>query len=88
MKIIRSKKQKNGIFNVGSGKPHKVKNVIEKITYFTKKGKPIFGAIKMRKEEMKVYYPDIKKIKLAYKWTPQISLIKGLKKTIKFYEKK
>ena len=88
MKIIRSKKQKNGIFNVGSGKPNKVKKVIEKITYITKKGKPIFGAIKMRKEEMKVYYPDIKKIKLAYKWTPQISLIKGLKKTIKFYEKK
>ena len=41
----------------------------------------------MRKEEAKVYYPDIKKIKSIYKWKPITKIKEGLKKTINFYEK-
>ena len=49
--IILSKKKIKGIFNIGSGKPIQVKNVIEAIKNKIKKGKPQYGAIKMRKDE-------------------------------------
>lgn len=87
LKILRNKKIITGIFNVGSGKPLKVKNIIQEITNITKKGKPIFGAIKMRKEESKVFFPNIQKIKLTFRWKPTIGILEGLRKTIKFYEK-
>ena len=88
--LKNSKKQKiiTGIFNVGSGKPLKVKNIIQEITNITKKGKPIFGAIKMRKEKnQKFFFPNIQKIKLTFRWKPTIGILEGLRKTIKFYEK-
>ena len=87
LKILKSKKNKNGIYNVGFGRPTQVKNIINLIRKNIKKGKPIFGKIKMRKEEMKYTYPNIKKIKKNYKWKPKINVSDGLKKTIKFYAK-
>ena len=51
--IILSKKKIKGIFNIGSGKPIQVKNVIETIKNKIKKGKPQYGEIKMRKDESK-----------------------------------
>ena len=42
----------------------------------------------MRKDEPKVLFPVTKKIKKYYNWYPKIKLDLGLKKTIKFYEKK
>ena len=50
------------------------------------KGKPIFGKIKMRKDEINSLYPNIKKIKKRLKWRPKINLEKGLKKTIEYYK--
>ena len=43
----------------------------------------------MRKDEPKVLFPSYKKkLKKYYNWYPKIKLDLGLKKTIKFYEKK
>ena len=81
--IILSKKNK-GIFNIGSGKPIQVKNVIEAIKNKIKKGKPQYGAIKMRKDES-VKLSKFKKIFKFTSWRPKISLKNGLEKTIKFY---
>lgn len=87
LKILKSKKIKNGIYNVGSGKAYKVKDIINFIRRKIKKGNPIFGKIKMREEEMKYTYPEIKKVKVAYRWKPKVNINKGLKKTIQFYAK-
>ncbi len=87
IKIINSKKLFSGIYNVGYGKPYNVKNIINLIQKKIKKGKPLFGKIKMRKEEMIYTYPDIKKIKKVYKWKPKTDINSGLKKTINFYAK-
>ena len=87
LKILKSKKINYGIFNIGFGKPHKVKNIISLIQKKIKKGKPLFGKIEMRKEEMTNTYPDISKIKKIYNWKPKIKINDGLKKTIDFYEK-
>lgn len=87
-KLIEKKNFLSGIYNIGSGVPVTVKKIILLINNIIKKGKPLFGYIKMRKEEDNILYPNIKKIKNEFKWTPKISLHNGLKKTIKFYEKK
>lgn len=88
LKIIKTKKLNSGIFNVGSGKPVSVKIVIDNIKKFIKKGKPIYGAIKMRKDEIKNLYPKINKVKKFFNWNANITLETGLKKTIRFYEGK
>ena len=41
----------------------------------------------MRKDESKSLYPKITKIKKNFSWKPNTNISKGLKKTIKFYEK-
>ena len=87
LKILKSKKIFSGIYNIGSGKPYQIKNLINLIQKKIKKGKPIFGKLKMRKEEMVYTYPNIKKIKKFYKWRPKININNGLNNTIKFYAK-
>ena len=85
IQIIRKKKLQSGIYNVGYGKPFSVKTIINKIKHITGKGKPIFGGIKMRKDEIKFLYPNINKVSKTFNWRPKINLLKGLNKTIKFY---
>ena len=87
-KIIQTKKIKSGIFNVGFGRAISIKSVLQKIEKKIKFGKVKYGKIKMRKDEPKVLFPVTKKIKKYYNWYPKIKLDLGLKKTIKFYEKK
>ena len=83
-----SKKGISGeIINVGSGKPLQVKKVILKICRLISLGKPIFGKIKFRKDEIKYLYPSIKKANLLLNWTPKVKFNLGLKKTINDYKK-
>ena len=86
IKILNKKKVKKGIFNVGTGNPLQVKKIINLITNITKKGKPLFGKIKMRNDEDITYYPNVSKIKKYFKWRSKINIITGIKKTIKHYE--
>lgn len=87
LKILKSKKNFNGIYNIGTGSPLKVKDIINLIQKKIRKGKPLFGKLNMRKEEMIYTFPNIKKIQNSYKWKPKININFGLNKTIKFYAK-
>ncbi len=87
IKIIYKKKFKNKIFNIGYGKPVKVKKVINLIFNIIKKGRPLFGSIRMRKDEINKLYPDISRVKKEFNWKPKTSLKRGLIKTINFYAK-
>jgi nucleoside-diphosphate-sugar epimerase len=86
-KILLSKTPLKGIYNVGSGKPFTVKQVLEKIKKLIKSGNINFNVVKMKKSETKKSYPNVKKIEKIFKWKSKIKLDAGLKKTIKFYEK-
>ena len=86
-KVLNKNKIKSGIYNVGSGKPFKVKYIINLILKLTHKGKPLFGKIKMRKDEISEYYPSISKVKKFFNWKPDTNILKGINKTVKFYEK-
>ena len=88
LSILKKKYISSGIYNVGSGKPVKIKKIINLLFKKINQGQAKFGAIKMRKDEINDLYPNISKIKKNFKWKPRVSLKDGLAKTIKFYSKK
>lgn len=86
IKCVQNKNVYNKIFNAGSGKPIKVKQIINKIKKIIKKGNPIFGKILLRKDEPLELYPKIKNAKIHLNWRPKKTLLNGLKETIKYYK--
>ena len=82
LKSLTNKNAKGQIINLGSGKPRIIKNIIEYIKKILKGGYPLFGKIKLRKDEILKVYPDINKAKNKINWRPKISFKKGLKVTI------
>lgn len=87
-KIFKSKEIRGEIVNAGSGQPIKVKQLIELIKKYSKAGKPQYGKIKMRKDEILNMYPTINKAQKILKWKPKISIHYGIKKTINSYREK
>jgi len=86
--ITLNKKQASGnIINIGSGKPIKLKKIIRKIKNYFRKGKPLFGMIKLRKEELLKVYPDLNRVKNILNWSPRVDFNSGIKKTINFYQR-
>lgn len=86
IKSMNSKNSKGEIINIGSGKPKKIKNIINFLVNKLKGGKPLFGKVKLRKDEILKIYPDITKAKKILKWSPKVNFSKGLTKTIKYYK--
>tara|TARA_X000001036_G_scaffold74675_1_gene66168 strand:- start:210 stop:1112 length:903 start_codon:yes stop_codon:yes gene_type:complete len=86
IKSIDNKRAKGEIINIGSGKPKKIKNIINFLVNRLKGGKPLFGKIKLRKDEILKIYPDISKANKILKWRPKINFTKGLINTIKHYK--
>jgi nucleoside-diphosphate-sugar epimerase len=83
IKSLTIKNSNGNIINIGQGKADKIKKIIILIKNIFKKGSPIFGAIKMRSDELKTIYPNIKKAKKILGWTPKVPLKNGIKKSIK-----
>ena len=79
---INNKKTRGQIINIGSGNPIQVKNIINIIKNISKGGKPQFGMIKLRKDEIFKLYPDTRKAKNVLKWKSTTAFKSGIKKTI------
>lgn len=75
------------IINIGYGKQINIKKLVKKIILIIGKGTPIFGKIKLRKDEPLNSYPNLKNAKKYLSWKPKINLNEGLSKTISFYRK-
>ena len=86
IKSLTNKNARGQIINIGSGKPRRIKNVIEKVKKILKGGYPQYGMFKLRKFEISKLYPNVKKAKKEINWRPKISFEKGLRKTINFYK--
>ena len=87
-KFLNTKTSLNGeIFNIGSGKPRKIKSIIQQIKKQVKGGMPLYGEIELRKDEIMKLYPNLNKIKKYVNWKPKVSFKLGLKKSINYYEK-
>ena len=76
---LTSKKSNGEIFNIGSGKPKKIKQVIRQIQKIIGKGKAQFGKIKYRQDENMKLYPNIKKARIKLNWKPKINFNRGIK---------
>ena len=61
IKSLANEKARGKIINVGSGQPRKIRNIIEHIRKISKGGYPLFGKIKLRKDEIFKQYPSISK---------------------------
>jgi len=88
IKSLTNKNARGQIINIGSGKPIKIRKVIEKIRKISKGGFPQYGEFKLRKFEIPKLYPNIQKAKDKINWKPKISFDKGIKSTIKFYNER
>ena len=86
IKTLKNRESSGQIINIGQGKPVSIKRVINKICELLNSGKPQFGKIDLRKDEIMKLYPNILKAKKILNWKPRISLENGLKKTIKFFQ--
>jgi len=86
--IIALKKThlRGNVFNIGNNKPVKIKRIIQYINRYVKKGTPLYGKIKFRRDEIKHLYPNISKAKLLLNWQPKVSFSKGLSRTINYYK--
>lgn len=83
---LKNRKIEGEIFNLCSGKPIKVKEVINLINKKINKGKPEFGKILFRKDEVNRFYGNPNKAKKIYNWKVKTNIKEGLNRTIKFYE--
>ena len=86
--ILKNPETEGKIFNIGFGRPLKIRGIIESILGYYKSGNPQFGKIKLRKEEQMKIYPDIDKARRVLRWKPKINFTKGLAKTIQYYNAK
>ena len=84
---FNNKKARGNIINIGSGKPVKIKSVINFISKYLKTGFPQFGKIKLRSDEMHTIYPKITKAKNILGWKPKINFYSGLTRTIENFKK-
>lgn len=88
IKALKNQQAKGQIFNLGSGKKISLKHTVSSIRNFYKKGSPIYGKIKLRKDENRIIFADIKKSKKFLRWKPKINFKVGLLKTLKHYKNK
>ena len=79
--------QSNGeIINIASGKPVKIKEVINKVIGIVGHGEPDYGKIPYRDFENMNLHADISKALKILNWEPKVSLDDGLKLTIDSYK--
>lgn len=86
IKCVENEKVFNKVLNAGSGRPIKVKKIINNIQKLINNGTPLYGKIPLRKDEPLSLYPNLKKTFQTLNWRPKKSLINGLKETIKYYK--
>lgn len=82
---LNNSKLHGEVFNIASGEPITIKDVIIYIQKIIGLGKPQFGKVSYRKGENMELYANIQKAKNSLKWKPKVDLQDGLKKTINYY---
>jgi len=84
VQLALSDEAKGKIFNVASGDPVTIREMVEKIIKIIGKGTPLWGTFPYRKGENMQLYADVSLIK-ELGWQPKFSLEQGLAKTIEYY---
>ena len=69
------------VFNIASGEPVSIREMIQKVCTLTRSGMPQYGVVPYRPLENMALYANISKAKQILQWEPTTSLDKGLQKT-------
>ena len=73
------------VFNVASGIPVSIREMVEKVRNITGSGKPVYGKVPYRSGENMELFASISKAKNILQWEPEVSLKDGLTKTINYF---
>ena len=84
-KSLDNKKVIGKIINVASGKPIQLRKIINFIKAKIKGGQPLFGQIKLRKDEPIKIYSENKLAKKLLNWRIKNSFFKDLNNTLNNY---
>ena len=76
------------VFNIASGKPVSIREMIKKICSIIRSGNPQFGRVPYRAGENMALYAKVEKAKRILQWEPEISLEVGLEKTIEYFQRR
>jgi len=82
---LESKGLFGNIFNIASGKPIKIKDMVDYIVGLIGMGHPVFGAIPYRENENMNLYANVSKANKLLNWKASGSLDNSLNKTIEYY---
>lgn len=86
--ISENQDYRGEIFNIGSGKSLKLRDIAITIARDLKKEHFLkIGSIPYRSNEVMKYMTNIDKIKNVFNWSPKVSFNKGIELTIKHYQK-
>jgi len=85
LSALSSSKAHGEIVNIASGKPVKIRAIIDKVVDSVGGGEPRFGEIPYRTGENMSLYADISKARELLGWEPKVNLDDGLARTISFY---
>ena len=76
------------VFNIGTGVPVSIHEMIEKICILTGSGDPQHGELPYRPDENMALYANISKAKKILHWKPTTNIDIGLQKTINYFDNK
>jgi nucleoside-diphosphate-sugar epimerase len=85
LQALTHPKVEGDVFNVASGRPVSIREMVETVRNITDSGNPQFGEIPYRNGENMALYADISKAKRFLNWESTITLEIGLKKTIDWF---
>ena len=73
------------VINVASGRPVRIRELIESVRNLVGGGSPQFGRIPYRIGENMELYADVSKAKTLLDWAPRVNLESGLTRTIQWF---
>lgn len=85
-KSLNNKKTNGQILNIGSGKPIKIKQIINLVLKKVGSGQPKIGKLNYKKGTNKNNFPSIFKAKKELKWRPKVDIDYGISATIESFK--
>lgn len=83
---IAAKGTPGTVYNVCSGKPVRISELVDKINRIYKIKLPVKAGVRaVRKGEVDIVYGDVRRLRQETGWKPEVSLEEGLERTVEYW---